>query len=65
MLLNSLLLKFWGLASIHNIFNVPLEPERAGKGAKRLFLRVFKKLKETIKLLFQKLNSSRGVGSSQ
>ena len=30
-LLNFPLNKFWRLGSIHNIYNVPLEPERAAK----------------------------------
>ena len=39
-LLNSHLLKFWELESIHNIYNVPSQPERGDAGAKRRSSRV-------------------------
>ena len=28
---NSPLIEFWGLGSIHNVYNMPMEPERAAK----------------------------------
>ena len=41
MLLNFPLLKLWGPESIHNIYNVPLEPERAAKARRAVVASVF------------------------
>ena len=45
---NSPLIEFWGLGSIHNIYNVPMEPERAAKARRAVVASVSKIRLESI-----------------
>ena len=49
-LLNSPLNKFFGLGFIHNIYNVPLEPERAAEARRAVVASQFKKPLKGLKL---------------